>query len=117
MLDRWFLKLFLKAFVILFIANFGYQKIVDNEAVCGALGIAEEHCPYATHIPGHTTEDSDHVCIDCPCNLTLFVSWDLYVARVYSRLSVLFYTSPMPVVLAYELPIRLFRPPRNPSFA
>ncbi|EQA44671.1 hypothetical protein LEP1GSC050_4018 [Leptospira broomii serovar Hurstbridge str. 5399] len=115
MLGHWLSKLLLKVFVLLFIANFGYQKIVDNEAVCGALGVAEEHCPYAEHTPGHD-EKSNHVCINCPCNLTLFVSWDLYVARIYSRLSVLYYPSSKPVVLAFEQSIRLFRPPRT-SFA
>ncbi|PKA03396.1 hypothetical protein CH375_17245 [Leptospira ellisii] len=104
-----------RLFVIILVLNFTSQKVIDNDAVCGDIGSNEDHCPFAIQHPddhGHE-EESDHVCVNCPCNLTLFVSWDLYLTRIYKNLSVLYYSISNPVVIAYEDPIRLFRPPRN----
>ncbi|PJZ77421.1 hypothetical protein [Leptospira neocaledonica] len=107
----------LRFFIILFVCNFVIQKVIDNEAVCGAVGESEDHCPYAIHTPDHDDDMDNHICINCPCNLTLFVSWDLYMTRIYGILSVSFYQIQEPVILTYEDPIRLFRPPKISSIA
>ncbi len=117
-------KDFLKSlFIITFCLNFGYQKIVDNEANCGVLGAPESGCPYAfldhangsnvDHELGEDGEHTDHVCLSCPCNLLLSVSWDLNLYHVYVQLNRVYILIPPPVFRNLETEKGYFRPPRH----
>jgi hypothetical protein len=110
-------------FIVLFCLNFAFQKIVDNEANCGVLGAPESTCPYAflDHANGSQVghdiseegEHNDHVCISCPCNLQLSVSWDLNLYHVYVQLNRVYISISIPEIKNLEQIKSYFRPPRE----
>ena len=109
-------------FVLLFCTNFAFQKILDNEANCGVLGAPESTCPYAfldhsgvqmDHEIGEKGEHADHVCLSCPCNLQLSVSWDLNLYHVYIQLNQVYVSISRPEIKNLEQIKGYFRPPRN----
>ncbi len=117
------LRAFKVLFVLIFCIHFAYQKIVDNEANCGVLGAPESTCPYAflDHVNGNLThhdvgedgDHKDHVCLSCPCNLQLSVSWDLNLYHIYIQLNQIYITFSKPNVNEYEQLKGYFRPPRH----
>jgi hypothetical protein len=109
-------------FVLVFCIHFAFQKVVDNEANCGVLGSPENTCPYAfldhvndssiDHAIGGDGEHNDHVCLNCPCNLQLSISWNLNLYRVYVQLNHVYIAIFNPEFQNLE-PIKgYFRPPR-----
>lgn len=115
-------RIFLFGFVLVFSFNFLYQRIMDNEVNCGSLGSPESGCPYAflDHTlgmnPGHDLgedgDHSEHVCISCPCNLIVSVTWDLYLSHVLIQLHKIYFQSQelqFPKLVATTF---LFRPPK-----
>ena len=116
-------RLFKIVFVIIFCLNFTAQKIVDNEAICGMLGSVESTCQYSflDHSfgieTGHDIEEEgdhkDHVCLSCPCNLQLVVSWDLNLYPVLISLNKVYLSFPTLVFLEYSTTEGYFRPPRE----
>lgn len=107
-------------FILVFCFNFLYQKGIDNEILCGALGAPEAHCPYSFLYTAKSTakgeidskSHEDHVCISCPCNLQLSVSWNLNVAHVYLQLNYIYINLQDPRVDTLEEIEGFFRPPR-----
>ncbi|MGJ4731513.1 hypothetical protein [Leptospira levettii] len=113
----------LLCFVLMFSANFMYQRIVDNEVNCGSLGTPESGCPYAflDHTlgidPGHDlgddAEHSEHVCFSCPCNSIVSITWNLYLSHILINLhKVYFEWNEFPIPKFSTLSY-LFRPPRQ----
>jgi hypothetical protein len=110
-------------FVVLFCLNFALQKIVDNEANCGVIGSPESTCPYAflDHANGRTIDHEvgedgnheDHVCLSCPCNLQLSVSWDLNLYHIYIQLNRIYISITKPEIKKLEQIKGYFRPPRH----
>lgn len=115
-------QIVLYSFVLIFASHFIYQRLVDNEINCGALGSPESGCPYSfldhtfgmdtDHDLGEEGEHSDHVCISCPCNLIVSITWDLYLNHVLIQLHKFYYEAN-----EIQIPIQLsitfhFRPPK-----
>lgn len=119
---KWVKQIVLYSFVLIFASHFIYQRLVDNEINCGALGSPESGCPYSfldhtlgldtDHDLGEEGEHSDHVCISCPCNLIVSITWDLYLSHVLVQLHKFYYEPneiqiPNHIVSHYH-----FRPPK-----
>ncbi|MCZ8155865.1 MAG: hypothetical protein O9264_07085 [Leptospira sp.] len=116
-------KVFSKfVFITIFCFNFALQKILDNEANCGILGAPESTCPYAflDHVSGTSVDHSleehgeheDHVCLSCPCNLQLSVSWNLNLYHITVNLNYLYIQVFTPVLKTKTTAKAFFRPPR-----
>ncbi|TGL17432.1 hypothetical protein EHQ46_16300 [Leptospira yanagawae] len=116
-------QMLLYSFVLVFASHFIYQRLVDNEINCGAIGAPESGCPYSfldhtfgletNHDLGEEGEHSEHVCISCPCNLIVSITWDLYLTHVLIQLHKFYY-----VANEIQIPIHLgikfhFRPPKT----
>ncbi|MGV3666828.1 MAG: hypothetical protein ACO1NV_11885 [Leptospira bouyouniensis] len=110
-------------FIVLFSMNFMYQRIVDNEVNCGLLGSPESGCPYAflDHTfgidPGHDLgeegEHADHVCISCPCNSIVAVTWNLYLSHILIQLHKIYFEPKEIQIPKFVLTNYLFRPPKE----
>ncbi|MCG6140381.1 hypothetical protein EHQ23_03150 [Leptospira bourretii] len=111
------------SFILLFSANFMYQRIVDNEVNCGLIGSPESGCPYAflDHAlgvnPGHDLneegEHTDHVCFSCPCNFIVSCSWDLYLSHILIQLHKVYIHQPELQIPNLVTVNSFFRPPKQ----
>lgn len=100
-----------------------YQRIADNEVNCGALGSPESGCPYAFldhtlgndlgHELGEEGEHSDHVCISCPCNSIVSVTWNLFLSHILINLHKVYFVPTEVQIPKFASSTFLFRPPRH----
>ncbi len=111
---RWFKVLFLALVSTLFI----YQSIVDNPSVCGSIGSIENHCLYHISDADHSEKDhtdTDHICVNCPCNFMLAPQVSLAIRLIYIDIHKIYlHIFPIPVPKTIY-PETLIRPPRLPK--
>lgn len=100
-------KLLPSVFAVLLISLFLFQKTIDNEILCGDIGGVENTCPYSD-----SDHESDHICINCPCNSLFSARPEMSVPDI----QISFLTVSVPRELfpfpAFSLRSYLFRPPK-----
>lgn len=105
------LRLFLFAFLLLFSS----QRIIDNECICGGIGVSEDNCVFAS-IPHSNQEDhhdDKHVCTNCPCNYILISYSNLYLNTIFTHNTMSYIVSPLFTAVNFDYLVNLIRPPRS----
>lgn len=92
---------------VFMISLFLFQKTIDNEILCGDIGGVENTCPYSD-----SSHESDHICINCPCNSLFSAHPEMSVPEIqisFMTVSVPRELFPLP---AFSSRSELFRPPK-----
>ncbi len=103
-------------FLFSFIILFSFQRIIDNECICGGIGVSENDCMFSSHsISGHEGEHENetHVCVSCPCNYTLISYSNLYLGKIYTHITISYIVSPLFAAVNFDYLLNLIRPPRT----
>ncbi len=108
------MKSIFKVFVISFLLIFGFQRIIDNECICGGIGISENDCVFSIHSETSDSKDhtEEHVCINCPCNYILISYSNLYLNKIYTQKTISYIVLPIFTAVNFDYLLNLIRPPR-----
>lgn len=109
------MKRLMQVFVLFFLFLFAFQRIMDNECVCGGIGTSENDCVFSVHsISGHAEEheDEEHVCVNCPCNYTLIYYSNFYLNQIYTQISISYTVPTFFTAVNFDYLSNLIRPPR-----
>lgn len=109
------MKRLMQVFILLFLLLFTFQRIADNERVCGGIGISENDCVFSVHSISSHDEDHDtetHVCVNCPCNYTLISYSSLYLNQIYTQISISYTIPTFFTAVNFDYLSNLIRPPR-----
>lgn len=109
------MKILFRFFILSFLFLFSFQRIIDNERICGGIGTYEENCIFSTHSNLDTDPNDNHVCVNCPCNYTLISYSNLYLTKIYTQVSISYIISTFFSAVNYDYPLNIIRPPRSVS--
>ncbi len=99
-------------FLLSFIILFSFQRIIDNECICGGIGVSENDCIFSNHSETSDNSEHDHVCINCPCNYILISYSNLYLSKIYTHITISYIVSPLFTAINFDYLLNLIRPPR-----
>ncbi len=94
-------------FAVFIISLFLLQKTIDNEILCGDIGGVENTCPYSD-----SSHESDHICINCPCNSLFSANPESAVTDIQISLLAVSVPRELFPFPAFSLRSYLFRPPK-----
>lgn len=108
------MKSLLKVFIFSFLLIFSFQRIIDNECVCGGIGVSENDCVFSIHSESSSAQDhsKEHVCVNCPCNYILISYSNLYLNKIYTQITISYVILPFFTAVNFDYLLNLIRPPR-----
>lgn len=100
---------FIKIFVLIFTLFFIILRTLDNESICGEVGMEEKNCFF-----NFISEESDtsHICINCPCNTLISSNVPLKVLILINISKIEILSPGENYTYNYIIYTFLFRPPK-----
>ena len=108
------MKSLFKVFIFSFLLIFGFQRIIDNECICGGIGVSENDCVFSIHSESSDSGEhaKEHICVNCPCNYILISYSIFYLNKIYTQITISYIVSPLFTAVNFDYLLNLIRPPR-----